>query len=233
MAASVSVDSTRILDFYSVKYVISTKPISSPHFDFVGADIEGLKGDRNTLLQEPTIKLYRNRRVLPRTFLATEYRVAADPAVALALVSKGDFKPETIVVLEEKPIWDPKISSTTLSTGPAESRILHESNNRVEVLARVAKPSLLYLSDTYFPGWKAYVDGKKTKIFRANYNFRAVPLPSGEHRVVFRYEPMSFYTGAWITGITLVILIALGITSLVTRRRNTRKSTIDCTTITA
>jgi len=232
MAASVSVDSTRILDFYSDKYVISTKLISSPHFDLVGADIEGLKGDRNALLQEPTIKLYRNKRVLPRTFLVPEYWVAADSATALALVSKGDFKPEKNVVLEEKPIWDPKISSTTLPAGPADSRILHESNNAVEVMARVARPTLLYLSDTYFPGWNAYVDGKKTKIYRANYNFRAVPLPPGEHRVEFRYEPISFYAGAGITGITLVILIAFGIKSLVTRRRRSR-STIDCTIITA
>lgn len=228
LAASPAASATRILDFVSVKYVVSTKPISSPYFTLVGADIEGLKGNRGKLLKENTIKLYRNKRVLPRTLLITDYKVAADPADALALVSKGDFKPEKTVVLEKKPIWDPKIRAFTLPAGSAESRILHESNNTVEVQARVAQPSLLYLSDTYFPGWIAYVDGINTKIYRANYNFRAVPLPPGDHRVEFRYEPMSFYIGAWISGGTLVILIILGIRSLTAkRRRKARQAAID------
>ena len=233
LTGSPSVDSTRIIDLFSVKYVISTKPISSPYFTLAGADIKGLKGSREKLLKENTIKLYRNKRVLLRTLLITDYKVAADPAAALALVSKGDFKPEKTVVLEEKPIWDPKILATTLPAGSAKSRILHESNNTVEVQARVAQPSLLYLSDTYFPGWNAYVDGIKTKIYRANYNFRAVPLPPGIHRVEFRYEPMSFYAGVWISGGTLTVLIILGIKSLVTRRRRARPAPADCATTTA
>jgi hypothetical protein len=227
LSASLSVDSTRILDFFSTKYVISTKPISSRSFAFIGADIEGLEGDRKKLLKEPTIKIYRNKRVLPRALLVKDHQVEADPASALAYVSRRDFDPTKTVVLEEKPIWDAGILSTVIPKGSAGAKILHERNNEIELQARVARPSLLYLADTFYPGWNAYVDGKKTKIYRANYNFRAVPLPPGEHLVDFRYEPLSFYLGAWIAGMTLFILMALGLRSFWLRQRKERQPVID------
>lgn len=221
LTASPSIDATRIIDLFSVKYVISTKPISSPHVTLVGADIKGLEGDPKELLKENTIKLYLNKRVLPRTLLVKDYRVQAEPAAALAYVSRRDFDPTKTVVLEEKPIWDPGIPSTVIPKGSAGAKILHERNNEIELQARVARPSLLYLADTFYIGWNAYVDGKKTKIYRANYNFRAVPLPPGEHHVEFRYQPLSFCLGAGITGATLLLLIALGVKSILGKGHKT------------
>lgn len=65
---------------------------------------------------------------------------------------------------------------------------------------------LYFRSDTYYPGWKAYVNGKETKIYRANYNFRAIITPSGENEVIMKYEPESFYTGLKIAVASLFIL---------------------------
>jgi len=56
-----------------------------------------------------------------------------------------------------------------------------------------------FVSDTYYPGWKAYVDGKETKIYRANYLFRAVPLTKGKHLVKFVYDPWTFKLGLIIS----------------------------------
>lgn len=213
MASSASIDATRIIDLFSVKYVISTKPISSPYLRLVGADIDGLEGDRNKLLQENTIKIYENKRVPPRTLLLGNYSVEPDPAKVLTHISSRDFDPTKSLALEELPVWDPAIPSQN-SKSPAGTKILAEKNNEINVEAQVQRPSLLYLSDTYYPGWHAYVDGKKTKIYRANYNFRAVPLPPGQHRIDFRYEPMSFYVGAGISATTVFVLIAVGVKSL-------------------
>jgi uncharacterized membrane protein YfhO len=131
------------------------------------------------------------------------------------------------VILEEQPVWDPRIPAGHASVRATAAEIKSEGNNRVEILARVKKPSLLYLADTFYPGWNAYVDGKRTKIYRANYNFRAVPLPPGEHRVEFRYEPLSFYLGAWISGVTIFILIAFGLRSFWHRKRKGRQLVTD------
>ena len=76
---------------------------------------------------------------------------------------------------------------------------ISESNNRLQLLVKAPESTFLVLNDTYFPGWKAFVDGKKTKIYRADYTFRAIPLNAGTHRVEFVYDPLSFKLGAAIS----------------------------------
>jgi uncharacterized membrane protein YfhO len=74
--------------------------------------------------------------------------------------------------------------------------------------------SLLVLSDAYYPaGWKAFVDGKETKIYQTNYVVRSVVVPQGKHTVVFSFSPTSTYTtgymvsqiGYLIAGLFIVI----------------------------
>jgi uncharacterized membrane protein YfhO len=66
------------------------------------------------------------------------------------------------------------------------------------------------LSDTYYPGWKAWVDGRPEKIYQANYAFRAVPLSAGVHQVKFVYDPVSFKWGAGVTLLGILICLAMG-----------------------
>jgi uncharacterized membrane protein YfhO len=87
---------------------------------------------------------------------------------------------------------------------------------QVELTATMQTPGLVVLSDTFYPGWDATVDDRPVPIVRANYFCRGVFVPAGEHRVVFRYRPMSYRVGARISFITCgLILIAL----VITRRR--------------
>jgi uncharacterized membrane protein YfhO len=67
----------------------------------------------------------------------------------------------------------------------------------------------VYVSDAYYPGWKAYVDGEKTDIFRANLAFRAIRVPPGRHTVSLVYVPFSFYLGLGLTGIGLALSLLL------------------------
>jgi len=78
----------------------------------------------------------------------------------------------------------------------------------------------LYLSDLYYPGWSAYIDGNKTPIYRANYAFRTILLPEGNHRIVFQYEPKSLKIGS---AISLVSLVAGLICLLVIHIRHEQK----------
>jgi uncharacterized membrane protein YfhO len=70
--------------------------------------------------------------------------------------------------------------------------------------------ALFVLNDTYFPGWKAFVNGKRAKIYRADYTFRAIPLNAGTHQVEFIYDPMSFKLGAGMTLLGILGCIGLG-----------------------
>jgi hypothetical protein len=96
--------------------------------------------------------------------------------------------------------------------------IISESNNGLGLQVKAAEDSLLVLSDTYYPGWKAFVDGKETKIYRADYTFRAIPLNAGTHRVEFVYDPMSFKLGAGVTILGILGCIGMGLAARYRRR---------------
>lgn len=79
---------------------------------------------------------------------------------------------------------------------------------KVVVRAALAEPGYLVLSDTYYPGWEAWVDGQPAAILRADLLFRAVALEAGEHVVEFRYRPASLRWGAGISLAALAVLVA-------------------------
>ena len=81
--------------------------------------------------------------------------------------------------------------------------------NRVDLTVSTNAPDTLVLSDTYYPGWIARIDGKKTEVRRANHTMRAVVIPAGSHEVMFSYEPQSVRLGIMITIISILTLAAL------------------------
>ncbi len=78
-----------------------------------------------------------------------------------------------------------------------------------------SKNGLAVFSDIYYAkGWKAFVDGKETPIYKANYVLRAIKVPAGSHQIEFQFRPESFYKGKTIGMITSLLLIVLGIAAL-------------------
>ena len=66
---------------------------------------------------------------------------------------------------------------------------------------------MVVFSEIYYPaGWVATIDGKEAEILRANYAFRALEVPAGEHEIVFRFDPKSYKTGANISRVTSALL---------------------------
>ena len=83
----------------------------------------------------------------------------------------------------------------------------------VSLRVEAACPGLLVLPDTYFPGWKATVNGRDRTIYPTDGAFRGVSVPEGTSRVEFRYEPRAFCTGlvlavAGIAGFVLIVLVS-------------------------
>ena len=72
------------------------------------------------------------------------------------------------------------------------------------------KTSQLVVSEVYYPnGWKAYIDGKPTEIYKTNYILRSVTIPSGKHTVVIRYAPSDIFIGLTISLISLAIVVTI------------------------
>jgi uncharacterized membrane protein YfhO len=79
--------------------------------------------------------------------------------------------------------------------------------------------TFLVVSDVYYPGWKAYVDGMETRIYQTDLLLRGIPLSPGSHRVRFAYRPMALYLGAALTACGLALFATVVVLSL--RRRYT------------
>ncbi len=165
--------------------------------------IQPLTGKGITLLQEfPEYPswLYRVDRLMPRAFVASEAVIEKDLAKSIELLSSEEFDPSREVILEEP---EPIRASRNFET---RSEIVKYTNRAVTVLAKLNNAGILILADSYYPGWKVYVDGKEKPILRADFFFRGVLLPAGDHVVEYRYEPRSFRIGL---GISLVSLFGI------------------------
>lgn len=102
--------------------------------------------------------------------------------------------------------------------------IVRYEPDAVEVNAETSGNGLLVLSDTFYPGWKARVDGRDTPILRADVNLRAVAFPAGRHTVVFTYEPATVRWGIVLSlAGALAALAALGFIAARARRAGTRR----------
>ncbi|MBX6312667.1 MAG: YfhO family protein [Isosphaeraceae bacterium] len=93
---------------------------------------------------------------------------------------------------------------------PAETvTVTRDEPQRVELTAVLRTPGLVIISDMYYPGWNLTVDGRPAEILRTNRAMRGVALPAGTHRLVFRYDPLSFRLGIALSLLGLTTLAAL------------------------
>jgi len=167
------------------------------------------------------IRVLENTAAFPRAFLVPTARVAPSLGTALSQMIHQPFQPDQQVILAD--------DTTTQSTGLPGERGGHGSAHisaytpdDVQVRTSADGDAWLVLSDTYYPGWTATVDGQPTTVLRGDVLFRVVPVPAGEHEVEFRFEPRSVRTGLGVSLVCLVgVLAALVATGGWTRRRRT------------
>lgn len=147
---------------------------------------------------------------LERAFLVSRYETRKSSDDALAALQKN-FDPASEVILERDP--GPLVSSPTGELD-GRARVVSDEANRVVVEATCDRDALLVLTDTYYPGWRARVDGNEAGVLCADYVFRAVRLAAGTHTVEFFYEPKSVIIGALLAFFGGAIFLMGGILSI-------------------
>lgn len=153
------------------------------------------------------ITIYQNLNALPRAFIVHKARVASSKEDALNILYHPDFQPSSEVVLgPDLPSPAPELKGSQIP-GPSSAAVVSYRPREVIIDADIAERGLLILSDTYYPGWTAFVNGQKRDIYRAYYNFRAVLLEKGKFSVRFIYTPLSFMAGAAISGCAIAVLV--------------------------
>ena len=198
-------DKPNYLNLLNVKYLI-TYHRAEEFAQQAGFVFPSLK-----LLSDGTFKVYENLDVLPRAFLVQRYEVIRDQEEILTRIGQTDFQPGRVAILEE----DPGLSLASQDSGRTEVRMTSYTPNEVRLSTETIAPSLLIFCENYYPSWKAYVDNRPTKLYRADYTFRAIFLPAGKHDVIFRFESKQFRLGLIISLLALFTIVAVSVTSLV------------------
>lgn len=157
--------------------------------------------------------LYELNHPVQRAYIVPEALVERDPAKTLERLSSKQFDPFKEVILEQ-PVF-----LGSRKDFQAQVRFLRYANNQATIEAVLNGSGILVLTDSYYPGWRVYVDGIEKEILRANYFFRAVLLPPGSHQVIFRYEPASFRYGLIVTLSTFLLLLGFLFRSCMTRKK--------------
>jgi Bacterial membrane protein YfhO len=130
--------------------------------------------------------VYQNDNALPRAYFVNTVETSSAMEI-LNSVKNNQFNPLSIAYVEGDSIKVDEPDSTTFV------KIESYEDETITLTVNASGNNFLFLGDTYFPnGWKAYVDGNETKIYRANHNFRGIIVPKGEHKVEFVYLPESF-----------------------------------------
>jgi hypothetical protein len=178
----------KILNMFNVKYVILAKP-------YLGSAMKLVADGKDFLL-------YENGTVMPRAYVVGGYRLASTPEEARGILLSDDFNPRAEAILYERPDQD-------IGGGRPESTVTIEKygGNEVCLKASMAGRGLLVLADSFYPGWRAEVDGVRTPVLKANLCQRAVFVPEGSHRVRFVFRPISYSVGL---ALSILSIAALG-----------------------
>ncbi|WP_207533777.1 YfhO family protein [Desertivirga arenae] len=174
-----------VLDMLNTKYVITTGP----------------DGQSQKMVNRAT--------ACGNAWFITNVLYVKDADEEMTAINSFDPKKEAIVSEEFKPLINEKKLGTTTNasislTGYHPDRLTYEYTAPNDVIA-------VFAEIWYTKGWNAYVDGVKIPYFRANYILRAAQLPGGNHKLEFRFEPTSYYTGENISlAASILMIIGLG-----------------------
>ena len=184
-----------LLDLMNVRYVLFT-PKSALETQYTGLELVE-RNDEGAL--------YRNPTALPRAFLVHQAEVVADDAQLLRRLAQATFPISTTVLLREAA---PPLAPA--QTGARERvTITRYMPSSITVAVEASAPAMLILSDSYYPGWWATVDGEPASVYAADWMLRGVAVPAGAHSVVFTYAPSSVRIGAILSVVGLIVVAGI------------------------
>lgn len=156
-----------------------------------------LEGESNV-----PVVVMRVETALPRAYVVRHVEVHADIIRAAKRLREESFDPQSTVILES---GQAPVGSAGSDSASDTARITKDEPALVTVEVAASGAGYLVLTDTFYPGWIAEVDGVSSPIIRANTMFRAVAVPAGDHVVAFRYRPSSVRSGLMVTAAGLLL----------------------------
>ncbi len=161
------------------------------------------------LIYSGDVKIYDNLDVMPRAFIVYDWQQTTDITSAINIMRSTDFDVRNSAVLITSEVLPVESQPQDTNTVGGYVEIESYSPERVSLISNAAKDGLLVLTDSYYPGWEASVDGQNVPIQRANGQFRGVFVPAGQHEVVFDLDPQSYNYGRAISLVGLAVILIL------------------------
>ncbi|MDW8272071.1 MAG: hypothetical protein RML15_06645 [Bacteroidota bacterium] len=173
--------------------------------------VKYILSDRTLLTTEPIFRsttgvlVYANPTALPRAFFVRHVVRSRDVEI-LERLRKGDFDPrDTVFVEEQLPV------SIVPPDTTAQVTLVERTFLRQRYRVRASGNNLLFVSEVYYPvSWKAFIDGAEAPVYKANFAFRAVVIPPGEHTLEFRFVSPAFERGKAIAMASTAIVLLGG-----------------------
>jgi hypothetical protein len=182
-------------NFLGVKYVIATTDAPPGDASFVPV-----------YEAESGVAVYLNTNARPLAHLVYRAEAVETPEAAWEAVHAPNWDPGVVVYVEDGPALDAQPPD-----GASLFFTVYEPNT-LAVVVNTPEPAYLVLSEVWYPGWQATIDGQPTPIYRANTAFRAVYIDEpGEHTILLAFRPPVVIVGLAITIVTVLGLIVVGV----------------------
>lgn len=186
-----------LFDLLNVRYLVTAPGIRLP------------ENPRYRLVHAGDLTVYENLQALPRAFAVHRHVVLRDVGQIIGRLGAGEFSPRDEVILEEEqPAAFVENARAAAAASPVEVRSY--TTDAVEVAAQMSADGWVVLSDAFYPGWEVEVDGRPSRILRADCALRAVAVPAGSHTVVFRYRSAALRAGRVIS-LSALLLAMIGV----------------------
>jgi hypothetical protein len=167
--------------------------------------------DRFELKHRSDMGIFEIRGYLPRAFVVHDYRTAADDAEAIDVMLRDDFDVGRAAVMSG-PL--PGFQRASLASGLPDTplKISRPSSDRIEITSHLGDHGILVVSEQFFPGWEAWVDGQPSEIHKVNSTLMGIVVPAGDHQVSLRFFPKAIRNGfavAGLGGMSCLVLLFL------------------------
>jgi len=157
--------------------------------------------------------VFRNERALPRAWLVGDVKAVGAEEALKTITGEGDndFDPRRTALVETDVKSSPLLSQLSggIVSPNAVAKISSYESNRLKIDTEAEHPSFLVVSEVNYPGWTARIDGAETPIYPTDYLLRGVALPAGKHTVVMEFTAPAFWKGMYVSGFTLIVVVAL------------------------
>jgi hypothetical protein len=178
---------SRLPDMMNVRWLVADEKLYEQNKEKFGDRYPvAFRGGNEVVLE--------NRQALPKAWLVSQVKVETDQLQRLKQLQELSFDPSRTALVESAPPL-----ALTSAPKPGEVRLERYEGERLSLSATVTANSLLVLGEKYHNGWKATIDGKPSTIVPVNHILRGVYLTPGRHTVEFRFDPLPFKIGKWLT----------------------------------